>query len=119
MNVSSMGVQMGTPLFSAYIASKAALDAFTRVAASEASRDGVPFTTVHMPLVHTPMIESTEAFRNVPALSPEEAADIVLRPLVTREVQLGNQLGTLFSLGHVLAPEAVAWMIGLVARART
>src|SRR5262249_29569045 len=56
VNVSSIGVQMGTALFSAYVASKAALDAFTRVAAAEARADGVLFTTVHMPLVRTPMI---------------------------------------------------------------
>lgn len=86
------GVQMGTPLFSAYIASKAALDAFTRVAASEASADGVRFTTVHMPLVRTPMIEPTKAFRNVPALRPDEAADLVLRALVTRESHIGTRL---------------------------
>src|SRR5262249_28114829 len=67
INVSSAGVQIGTPLFSAYVASKAALDAFSRVAAAEARQDGIRFSTVHMPLVRTPMIEPTEAYRNVPA----------------------------------------------------
>jgi short-subunit dehydrogenase len=107
INVSTAGVQIGTPLFSAYIASKAALDAFTRVAAGETRDDCVRFTTVHMPLVRTPMIEPTEEYRGVPALTPEEASDMVLRAMVTGEVQLGTRLGRLISLGHVLAPEAV------------
>jgi short-subunit dehydrogenase len=107
INVSSAGVQMGTPLFSAYIASKAALDAFTRVAAGETREEGVLFTTVHMPLVRTPMIAPTAAFRELPALEPEEAADIVLRPLVTCESQLGTRIAGLVSLGYVLAPAMV------------
>jgi short-subunit dehydrogenase len=107
INVSSAGVQMGTPLFSAYVASKAALDAFSRVAAAEVRDDGVRFSTVHMPLVRTPMIEPTPAYRGVPALDPVLAADLVLRPLVTREVELGTRLARLVSLARVLAPGAI------------
>jgi NAD(P)-dependent dehydrogenase (short-subunit alcohol dehydrogenase family) len=105
INVSTAGVQVGTPWFSAYIASKAALDAFTRIAGTEAREDGVLFSTVHMPLVRTPMIEPTEAFRDVRALSPEQAADLVLRPLVTREKELGTRLGRILHLVHVIAPD--------------
>lgn len=105
INVSTAGVQVGTPWFSAYIASKAALDAFTRIAGAEARDDGVFFSTVHMPLVRTPMIEPTAIFRDVPALSPEQAADLVLRPLVTREKELGTRLGHILHLVHVIAPD--------------
>jgi NAD(P)-dependent dehydrogenase (short-subunit alcohol dehydrogenase family) len=108
INISSAGVQMGTPLFSAYIASKAALDAFTRVAGSEThDGGGIRFTTIHMPLVRTPMIEPTPEYRSLPALLPEEASDIVLRALVTGEVQLGTRLGRIISLGHAVAPAAI------------
>ena len=37
VNVSSIGVQTNPPRFSAYVASKAALDAFTRVVSSRRS----------------------------------------------------------------------------------
>jgi short-subunit dehydrogenase len=111
INVSSAGVQMGTPLFSAYVASKAALDAFARVAASETRDDGVLFSTVHMPLVRTPMIAPTEAFKELPALEPEEAAEIVLRPLVTGESQLGTRVAGLVSLGYVLAPALIERLV--------
>jgi short-subunit dehydrogenase len=104
VNVSSAGAQMSTPLFSAYVASKAALDAFTRVAASETKNDGVSFTTVYMPLVRTPMIAPTRAYRGARALTPEQAADLVLRPLVTGERQVGMRLASLFSLAHAMVP---------------
>jgi short-subunit dehydrogenase len=111
INVSSAGAQLGTPLFAAYIASKAALDAFTRVAAGESREDGVRFTTVYMPLVRTPMIEPTEAYRDMPALSPDEAASLVLRALVTGEKQLGTSLGSLVQLGYLLAPAVIERVI--------
>src|SRR4051812_31263284 len=53
VNVSSIGVQTNPPRFSAYVGSKAALDAFTRVVSSETIGDNVTFTTIHMPLVRT------------------------------------------------------------------
>jgi short-subunit dehydrogenase len=112
INVSSSGTQMGTPLFSAYIASKAALDAFTRVAASETRHHGVRFTTVLMPLVRTPMIAPTAEYRDAPALSPEEAAQLVLRALVTGESRLGTRLGKLFELAHAIAPALVERALG-------
>jgi len=84
VNVSSIGVQTAPPRFSAYVASKAALDAFSRVAASETFGDGVTFTTIHMPLVRTPMIRPTRIYDAFPTLSPEDAAQLVVRALVDR-----------------------------------
>ena len=77
VNVSSIGVQTNPPRFSAYVASKAALDAFTRVVSSETIGDNVTFTTIHMPLVRTPMIAPTKIYDSFPTISPEEAADLV------------------------------------------
>ena len=62
INVSSIGVQTNTPRFSAYVASKAALDAWSRCAASEMVDDNVSITTIHMPLVRTPMIAPTKMY---------------------------------------------------------
>lgn len=107
INVSSAGVQMGTPLFSAYVASKAALDAFSRVAATELGADGIRFSTVYMPLVRTRMIEPTREYRDAPALSPARAADLVLRPLITHEKHLGTRLASWISVGYALSPAMV------------
>ena len=119
INVSSAGVQIGAPLFSAYVASKAALDGFTRVAAAETAGDDVFFTTVHMPLVRTKMIEPTVAYRDVEALTPEAAARLVLRPLQTRERQLGTRVAQLVSLAYVLAPALLESALGWGSRLDT
>jgi short-subunit dehydrogenase len=113
VNISSSGVQMGTPLFSAYIASKAALDAFSRVVAGETRGDHIRFTTVHMPLVRTPMIEPTAEYRDVPALTPEQASDLVMRAMLTGEAQLGTAFARWFNLWHVLAPATVEKIVNL------
>ena len=70
INVSSIGTQTNPPRFSAYVASKAALDAFSRVIASEVIDDGVDLTTIHMPLVRTPMIAPTRMYDMFPAITP-------------------------------------------------
>lgn len=106
VNISSIGVQTNPPRFSAYLGSKAALDAFTRVVASETYGDGITFTTIHMPLVRTAMIAPTNIYRAFPTRSPEEAADMVLRALKNRPKHIGTPLGTLGSLAYTVSPRA-------------
>jgi short-subunit dehydrogenase len=117
VNVSSVSVQTSTPLFAAYVASKAALDHFTRVTALEAGKDSVHFSTVHMPLVRTPMVLPTQAYRDFPALSPDQAADLVLRALVTREAELGTRIGRLLALLHTALPDVTRRALALANRA--
>ena len=70
VNVSTAGVQVATPRFSAYVASKAALDKFAEVVATETLSDGIGFTTIHMPLVDTDMIAPSGSQQPGPAASP-------------------------------------------------
>jgi short-subunit dehydrogenase/thioester reductase-like protein len=107
VNVSSIGVQVGAPRFSAYVASKAALDAFTRVVSSEVIGDGITFTTIHMPLVRTPMIAPTRLYDDFPAISAEEAAALVCEAIRTRPKEIGTGLGTLGEVAYALAPKLV------------
>jgi NAD(P)-dependent dehydrogenase (short-subunit alcohol dehydrogenase family) len=107
VNVSSIGVQTNPPRFAAYVASKAALDAFTRVLSSEVVGDGVTFTTIHMPLVRTPMIAPTKMYDAFPAISPEQAADMICEALRTRPKQINTRLGTLGEVAYALAPKLV------------
>ncbi|NLE80332.1 MAG: SDR family oxidoreductase [Rhodococcus sp.] len=104
VNISSAGVQAATPRFSAYVASKSALDGFTDVAATETLSDGITFTTIHMPLVRTPMIAPTEQYNSGPATSPEVAARMVVRALVERPKRIDVALGTLADYGSFFAP---------------
>ncbi|WP_235900539.1 SDR family NAD(P)-dependent oxidoreductase [Lolliginicoccus suaedae] len=105
VNISSIGVQTSAPRFSAYVASKAALDAFSDVVATETLGSGVTFTTIHMPLVRTPMIAPTTMYDAFPTLSPDEAASLVVRAVVKRPVEIGTPVGTFGELMHALAPK--------------
>ena len=93
INISSIGVQTNTPRFSAYVASKAALDAFSRGIASEVIDDGVHLTTIHMPLVRTPMIAPTRMYDMFPAITPTEAADMICKAMIRKPKKVGTTLG--------------------------
>ncbi len=105
INISSIGVLTNAPRFSAYVASKSALDAWTRCAASEFADVGIKFTTINMPLVRTPMIAPTKLYNNVPTLSPEEAADLVAQAIVYKPVRIATRLGIAGQVLHALLPK--------------
>ncbi|WP_298453665.1 SDR family oxidoreductase [uncultured Marinobacter sp.] len=105
VNISSIGVLTNAPRFSAYVASKSALDAFSRCAASEWSDRNVTFTTINMPLVKTPMIAPTKIYDSVPTLSPEEAADLVTNSIIDRPKRVATRLGITAQVLHALAPK--------------
>jgi NAD(P)-dependent dehydrogenase (short-subunit alcohol dehydrogenase family) len=107
VNISSIGVQTNPPRFSAYVASKAALDAFTRIVATETIGDNVTFTTVHMPLVRTPMIAPTKIYDSFPTITPDEAADMICDALRAKPKHVGTRLGTFGEVAYALAPKAV------------
>jgi len=104
VNISSIGVLTNAPRFSAYVASKAALDAWTRCASSEFADQGISFTTINMPLVRTPMIAPTGLYNNVPTLSPEEAADMIVQACIFKPVRIATRLGITGQVLHALLP---------------
>jgi short-subunit dehydrogenase len=106
INISTMGLQTNTPRFSAYLASKAALDAFSRSIGSEIIGDGVHITTVYMPLVRTPMIAPTKMYDRFPALSPEDAADMICEAIRKRPKRVSTTLGGLSQLSYAAMPGA-------------
>jgi short-subunit dehydrogenase len=106
INISSIGTQTNPPRFSAYVGSKAALDAFSRVIASEVVDDGVHITTIHMPLVRTPMIAPTRMYDVFPAISPEEAAEMIAGAMIAQPKKVATRLGTFGELLYAVAPKA-------------
>jgi short-subunit dehydrogenase len=105
VNVSSIGVQTNPPRFSAYVASKAALDSWSNVVASELVGDGISFTGIHMPLVRTPMIAPTKIYDKFPTISPAQAADLVIRAMVERPHEINTLLGNAGAVAHTVAPK--------------
>ncbi|MGH2914174.1 MAG: SDR family NAD(P)-dependent oxidoreductase [Solirubrobacteraceae bacterium] len=106
INISTIGLQINTPRFAAYLASKAALDAFSRSIGPEVIGDGVHFTTVYMPLVRTPMIAPTRLYDRLPTLRPEQAAGMICEAIRKRPKKVATALGNLGELTYAIAPGA-------------
>jgi NAD(P)-dependent dehydrogenase (short-subunit alcohol dehydrogenase family) len=104
VNISSIGVLSNAPRFSAYVASKAAMEAWTRCAASEFADRGLTFTIINMPLVRTPMIAPTKIYEQMPVATPEEAADMVAEAIITRPKRIATKLGIFAEVLHLIAP---------------
>jgi thioester reductase-like protein/NADP-dependent 3-hydroxy acid dehydrogenase YdfG len=105
VNVSSAGVQASSPKYSAYIPSKAALDAFAEVVGTETLSDHITFTTIHMPLVKTPMIAPSRRLNPVPPITVEHAAAMVVRGLVDKPARIDTPMGTLADVGMYFTPK--------------
>jgi NAD(P)-dependent dehydrogenase (short-subunit alcohol dehydrogenase family) len=106
INISSIGVQTNTPRFSAYVASKAALDAFSRCIASEIVDDRVHITTIHMPLVRTPMIAPTKMYDAFPTITPDEAADMICEAIIAKPKKVATRLGNFGELMYAISPKS-------------
>ncbi|GAA5218053.1 SDR family oxidoreductase [Corallincola platygyrae] len=105
INMSSIGVLTNAPRFSAYVASKSAMEAFTRCAAAEFSDRNIQFTTINMPLVATPMIAPTEIYQQMPTLTPEEAAEMVAKAIIDKPKRVATRLGIFGALIHAIFPK--------------
>ncbi|RIX53935.1 SDR family NAD(P)-dependent oxidoreductase [Paenibacillus nanensis] len=89
INVSTINTSLiPFPNWAAYQASKSAFDTWLRAAAPEWQALGVSITSVYLPLVRTPMIEPTAAYRKLPAMSAEHAARTIAKSMYTRRQSL-------------------------------
>ncbi|WOJ97641.1 SDR family oxidoreductase [Congregibacter brevis] len=104
INISSIGVLTNPPRFSAYVASKSALDAFSLCAAPEYAANNVSFTTIHMPLVRTPMIAPTSLYKAFPTLSPEQARDLVIKAIISKPKRMSTGLGVTGAVAQATIP---------------
>jgi NAD(P)-dependent dehydrogenase (short-subunit alcohol dehydrogenase family) len=104
INITSIGGQAYPPRFAAYVASKNALDGFSRCFAPEVAADGIAVTTIHMPLVRTPMIAPTGMYKNFPTISSDEAADMIVEALIKRPHEVSTRVGKFGELVHAIAP---------------
>ncbi len=111
INVSSIGVQTNMPRFSAYVASKSALDAFSRCIASEIVDDGVDVTTIHMPLVRTPMIAPTKMYDRFPTITPDEAAGLITQAIIHHPKRIATPMGTLGQILYAINPRSIDYIL--------
>ena len=74
---------------------------------------GVTFTTIHMPLVKTPMIAPTKMYDAFPTLTPDEAANMVCEALRSKPKEINTRLGTFGQVAYALMPKAVDQILHL------
>lgn len=111
INISSIGVLTNPPRFSAYVASKAALDAFSTCAAAEFSDRNVHFTTIYMPLVATAMTAPTKMYKAFPMLTPNEASNLVIDAVVDKPKRIATGLGLAGAVSHALTPKVSEYVL--------
>ncbi|MBS63368.1 SDR family oxidoreductase [Salinisphaera sp.] len=105
INISSIGCLTNVPRFSAYVASKSALDAFSRCLSPEVASRNIDLTTIYMPLVRTPMIAPTKLYDYVPTLTPEQAADMIVCAILEKPKRIASPLGTTAQISYALWPK--------------
>ncbi len=108
INISSMGVIGPPPRFSAYIASKSALEGWTRCAETEFADRRIHFTNINMPLVRTPMIGPTKAYDYAPALSPAQAAEMVVDAIIHKHSRVTTDMGKFQQVWNLISPKTYA-----------
>ena len=104
VNISSISALTTAPRFSAYVASKAALEGWSDCAASEFLDRNVAFTNINMPIVRTEMIAPTKLYEHVPTLDPDEAADLLVEAVINRPARVATRLGRFGEAVRALAP---------------
>ena len=116
INISSISALGPSPRFSAYVASKSALDAWTRAAAVEFSDCNIRLTTINMPLVRTPMISATSVYDSMPIISAEEAGEMVAEAVIKKPKRIATRLGVFLQVMTALAPKLSEVMMSTVFR---
>ena len=116
INISSISTLTPSPRFSAYVASKSALDAWTRAAAVEFSDRNVRFTNIHMPLVRTPMISATTIYDHMPVLTPDEATDMIVDAVIHKHKRIASRMGIFLQVMTAVAPRFSELLMNTVFR---
>jgi short-subunit dehydrogenase len=117
INISALNVLLTpAPRWAAYQASKTAFDQWMRSVAPELRAKGVKTTTIYLPLVRTRMIEPTKAYDKAPALSPEDAASLICRAIVSQRRMYGPWWLLPAQLGSILLRTPIEAMMSRLAK---
>lgn len=112
VNITSMAVQMASPGYAAYTASKTALEGFSRVLSSEMAGRGIRVTLIRYPLVRTPMSGATDVYSRVPMMGPEQAAGWIVRAVEKQPARIGTFWGEFIEAANVFMPGMMQYMTG-------
>ena len=98
VNISSLSTQFPIPLFSAYLASKSALESFTRSLQAEMGHQGISTTVVYFPMVRTPMSSRTDIYKYMPMMHVKKAAGWIVEACEKRPARIARPMGKLGSV---------------------
>ena len=85
INISAVNVLLvPAPQWAAYQASKSAFDQWFRSVGPELNARGLRTTSIYLPLVRTRMIAPTKAYRHLPAMQPQQVAQLIGRAMLSR-----------------------------------
>ncbi|ARU57045.1 oxidoreductase, short chain dehydrogenase/reductase family [Oleiphilus messinensis] len=106
VNISTLSTQVPIPLFSAYLASKSALESFTRSLVAELGDRGIVGTVVYFPMVRTPMSSKTAIYKHMRMMGPEKAAGWIVKAIEEQPSRVSSPVGVFGSLLLSAAPGA-------------
>lgn len=110
VNISSLSALMPTPRFSAYVASKCALEGFSRTLAAELSGRNIAVSVINFPLVKTAMTAPTAVYRYLPQMHTDKAAGWIAKAIESRRYRITNRFGEAWNAATALAPDpTVKW----------
>ena len=101
---STMSTQLPIPLFSAYLASKSALESYARSLAAELGHEGISTTIVHFPMVRTQMSGATAIYAAMPMMSAEQAGRWLVKAVADRPTRVTSLSGAVSEAGMAVLP---------------
>jgi short-subunit dehydrogenase len=116
-HVLTMGVLIPGPYFAAYLATKAALDAFGDSLMAELQHEGVHVSSVYLPLVRTEMMAPVEEYagrRDI--MTPKRAAAMILDGVVDRKRRVFTPQAAFFAFSNRVTPATTSRILNLLTR---
>ena len=116
-HVLTMGVLIPGPYFAAYLATKAALDAFGDSLMAELQHEGLHVSSVYLPLVKTEMMAPTEEYagrRDI--MTPKRAATMILDGVVDRRRRVLTPQAAFFAFSNRVTPAMTSRILNLLER---
>lgn len=101
---STMSTQLPIPLFSAYLASKSALESYARSLMAELGSSGITTTIVYFPMVRTEMSGATEIYSAMKMMAPDQAGRWLVKAAVDQPTRVTSLGGAASEIGMSILP---------------
>ncbi|MGH8453214.1 MAG: SDR family NAD(P)-dependent oxidoreductase [Nevskiales bacterium] len=120
INVSSYSTLIPVPRFSAYVASKSALEGFSRSLAAELVGKNIYVTIINYPLVKTPMTAPTRGYEYLKQMDAATAAGWIVKAIEKRPARIATRIGAAWAVAMSAMPTLMTAYTGrfMLRRAR-